>query len=105
MSNPAATGFGLNPQDELNDLRMSEKAMPLLEHVKKFCAEVVAPMAEKFDAMGEGRADRWSYVPGQLEQEREERGMLATRLTALLGERDLAVASLGWWSRRRYQRR
>lgn len=41
----------------------------------------------------------------QLEQEREERGMLATRLTALLAERDLAVASLGWWSRRRYQRR
>ena len=64
---PAATGFGLNPQDELNDLRMSERAMPLLEHVKRFCAEVVAPMAEKFDALGEGRADRWSYVPGQLE--------------------------------------
>lgn len=41
----------------------------------------------------------------QLEQEREERGLLTTRLTALLGERDLAVASLGWWSRRRYQRR
>ena len=36
---PAATGFGLNPQDELNDLRMSERAMPLLEHVKRFCAE------------------------------------------------------------------
>ena len=63
----SGSGFGLNEQDELNDLRLSDKAVPLLEHVKRFCAEVVAPMAEKFDAMGEGRADRWSYVPGQLE--------------------------------------
>jgi len=63
----AGVGFGLNPTDELNDLRMSEKALPLLEHVKRFCAETVAPMAEKFQRMGEGRADRWSYVPGQLE--------------------------------------
>lgn len=44
-------------------------------------------------------------IARQLDQEREERGLLATRLTALLSERDLAVASLGWWSRRRYQRR
>ena len=51
----------------LNDLRMSEKALPLLEHVKRFCAETVAPMAEKFDKLGEGRADRWSFAPGQLE--------------------------------------
>ena len=43
-------------------------------------------------------------VARRLDQEREERNLLATRLTALLGERDLAVASLGWWSRRRYQR-
>ncbi len=43
-------------------------------------------------------------VARQLDQEREERNLLATRLTALLSERDLAVASLGWWSRRRYQR-
>ena len=41
----------------------------------------------------------------QLDQEREERGLLTTRLAALLSERDLAVASLGWWGRRRYQRR
>jgi acyl-CoA dehydrogenase len=61
------TGFGLNPTDELNDLRMSEKALPLLAHVKKFIAETVDPMSEKFHALGEGRADRWSYVPGQLE--------------------------------------
>ena len=63
----ASVGFGLNPTDELNDLRMSAKALPLLEHVKRFCAETVAPMAEEFQRMGEGRADRWSYVPSQLE--------------------------------------
>ena len=61
------SGFGLNPQDDLNDLRMSEKSMPLLEHVRQFVKETVDPMSEKFFALGEGRADRWSYVPGQLE--------------------------------------
>ena len=68
MTRSTPTGsFGLNPQDELNDLRMSDKAVALLEHVKRFCAETVAPMAAKFEKLGEGRADRWSYVPGQLE--------------------------------------
>ncbi len=63
----ADTGFGLNPQDELNDLRMSEKALPLLEHVKRFIRETVDPMSVEFHKLGEGRADRWSYAPGQLE--------------------------------------
>ena len=58
---------GLNAFDELNDLRMSEGARPLYEHVKRFIAEHVAPMSEKFHELGEGREDRWSYVPGQLE--------------------------------------
>jgi len=61
------TGFGLNPLDDLHDLRMSEKAMPLLEHVKRFIKETVNPMSVKFHELGEGRADRWSYAPGQLE--------------------------------------
>jgi len=59
--------FGLNPEDDLNDLRMSPSAMPLLQHVKKFIAETVEPMAVEFYRLGEGRADRWSYAPGQLE--------------------------------------
>jgi acyl-CoA dehydrogenase len=46
---------------------MSEKATPLYEHVKRFVQETVAPMSEKFHQLGEGRADRWSYAPGQLE--------------------------------------
>src|SRR4051794_39039669 len=61
------SSFALNPQDELNDLRMSEKAVPLLNHVRRFIADVVEPMSEKFHALDEGKADIWSYAPGQLE--------------------------------------
>ncbi len=61
------TGFGLNPQDALNDLRMSEKAVPLLNKVKAFIKDVVEPMSEEFHRLGEGRPDIWQYAPGQLE--------------------------------------
>lgn len=61
------SSHGFNPMDELNDLRMSEEAMPLLQRVRAFARDEVAPMQEKFHKLGEGRKDRWSYVPGQLE--------------------------------------
>jgi acyl-CoA dehydrogenase len=61
------SSFALNPQDELNDLRMSEKALPLLNHVKRFIKEVVEPMSEEFHRLGEGNPNIWSYAPGQLE--------------------------------------
>jgi acyl-CoA dehydrogenase len=61
------SSFALNPQDELNDLRMSEKALPLLNHVKRFIKDVVEPMSEEFHRLGEGNPDIWSYAPGQLE--------------------------------------
>ncbi|MBL3704003.1 acyl-CoA dehydrogenase [Sulfitobacter sp. BDSS02] len=51
----------------MNDLRMSEKARPLLEAVIKHIAENVDPITEEFYRLGEGREDRWSYAPGQLE--------------------------------------
>ncbi|MGB0922332.1 MAG: acyl-CoA dehydrogenase family protein [Alphaproteobacteria bacterium] len=51
----------------MNDLRMSKEAQPLLEAVKKHIQENVIPIQEEFYRLGEGRADRWSYVPGQLE--------------------------------------
>ncbi|RYG04458.1 MAG: acyl-CoA dehydrogenase [Caulobacteraceae bacterium] len=63
----AQSSFKLNPMDELNDLRMSEKAMPLLEHVKRFIKETVQPMSEEFHRLGENKTDIWSYAPGQLE--------------------------------------
>ncbi len=63
----AQSSFNLNPQDELNDLRMSAKALPLLNHVKTFIAEVVNPMSEEFHRLGEGNPNIWSYAPGQLE--------------------------------------
>ncbi|HEX4302528.1 MAG TPA: acyl-CoA dehydrogenase family protein [Rhizomicrobium sp.] len=52
---------------EMNDLRMSPKAQPLLDAVRKHIADNVAPIAEEFYRLGEGRADRWSWAPGQLE--------------------------------------
>ena len=61
-------GMGdLTPQDTLNDLRMSDEAIPLLNHVKRFIKETVDPMYEEFQKLGEGHTDRWSFAPGQLE--------------------------------------
>ena len=53
--------------DDLFDLRMSEGARPLYEHVKKFVAEVVDPMSVKFHDLDKNKTDIWSYAPGQLE--------------------------------------
>ena len=52
---------------ELNNLAMSEEARPLLDAVKKHIAENVEPITEEFFSLGEGRTERWSYAPGQLE--------------------------------------
>ena len=49
------------------DLRMSEGVRPLYEAVKQFIADEVEPITEEFYRLGEGRADRWSWAPGQLE--------------------------------------
>ena len=51
----------------LYDLSMSEAALPLLDAVKKHIRENVEPITAEFYRLGEGRADRWSWVPGQLE--------------------------------------
>ena len=52
---------------DMYDLRMSDKAKPLYEAVKKFIAEEVEPHTAEFFRLGEGRADRWGYGEGQLE--------------------------------------
>ena len=52
---------------DLNNLTMSAEAEPLLDAVKKHIAENVAPITEEFYRLGEGREDRWSWAPGQLE--------------------------------------
>jgi acyl-CoA dehydrogenase len=60
----------LNTDDfggELYDLSISEGSRPLLTALQRFIAEQVVPMQEEFFALGEGRADRWSFAPGQLE--------------------------------------
>jgi acyl-CoA dehydrogenase len=60
----------LNTDDfggELHDLAMSESVRPLLDQVKSFITNEVEPVAEEFYRLGENRADRWSFAPGQLE--------------------------------------
>ena len=58
------TNIFTNP--EMNDLRMSEKARPLFDAVVRHINDNVVPIAEEFEALGKGRADRWSWAPGQL---------------------------------------
>jgi acyl-CoA dehydrogenase len=60
----------LNTDDfggELFDLSMSPGARPLLERVKAFIADEIEPVTAEYHALGEARADRWSFAPGQLE--------------------------------------
>jgi len=56
-----------NIDADLNNLTMSEEALPLLDAVTKHIKENVEPITEEFFRLGEGRADRWSWAPGQLE--------------------------------------
>lgn len=51
----------------MNNLEMSEDKKPLLAAVIKHIRENVDPITDEYYAMGEGRADRWSHAPGQLE--------------------------------------
>ena len=51
----------------LFDLSMSAAGQPLLDAVKKHIAENVDPITEEFYALNEGKEDRWSYSPRQLE--------------------------------------
>lgn len=52
---------------ELFNLAMSESSLPLYEGVKRHIREHVEPITEEFFRLGQGRADRWSFAPGQLE--------------------------------------
>jgi acyl-CoA dehydrogenase len=56
-----------DPFNEMNNLAMSEKARPLLEKVIQHIKENVDPITDEFYRLGEGRAERFSYAPGQLE--------------------------------------
>ena len=64
---PRHTPYTLNPNDALNDLRMSDKARPLYDHVIRFIADTVEPMTVQYLKAAEGKTDPWSFTPGQLE--------------------------------------
>jgi len=56
-----------NTEADLNNLTMSEEAIPLLERVKQHIAENVQPITEEFYALDAEKTDRWSWHPRQLE--------------------------------------
>ena len=58
---------GLETTPEMFDLRMSEEVRPLFDKVKAFIQDEVVPITAQYHQLAEGRADRWSYVDGQLE--------------------------------------
>src|SRR6202171_6159416 len=62
---PRMTSYALSPDDELNDLRMSDQVRPLYDHVRQFIRETVEPMSVEFYRHGENKTDRWSFTPGQ----------------------------------------
>jgi len=53
--------------DDLNNLVMSKEAQPLFDAVKKHIDENVAPIVEEFYSLEDGKEDRWSWHPRQLE--------------------------------------
>ena len=62
--------FSMDPSDPLNDLRMSEGARPLYEHVKRFIARDRRrrwPRSTRRWAQAAPATTRWTYAPGQLE--------------------------------------
>ncbi|MEH6405237.1 MAG: acyl-CoA dehydrogenase family protein [Sneathiella sp.] len=52
---------------ELFNLAMSEEAKPLLAALTKHIEENVAPITEEFFSLNEGKKDRWTWHPRQLE--------------------------------------
>ena len=52
---------------ELFNLAMSDEARPLLFALKKHIEENVAPITEEFFALNDGKQDRWTWHPRQLE--------------------------------------
>ena len=53
--------------NDMNNLVMSEQAQPLFDAVVKHIDENVAPIVEEFYALDEGKEDRWTWHPRQLE--------------------------------------
>lgn len=65
-------------------------------------AEKAQAIIERDKAVSEARADE---VRKQVTQERVERSLLGSRIGALEADREEAISSMGWLSRRRYERR
>jgi acyl-CoA dehydrogenase len=58
---------GLKRTPPMFNLQISDRALPLLEKVVAFIEAEIEPATAEFHRLGEGRDNRWSYGPGQLE--------------------------------------
>ncbi len=54
-------------EDDLHDLRMSAESRPLLEKVIRHVYDNCIPAEAEYERLGKGRAERFSFAPGQLE--------------------------------------
>ena len=61
------TSYDLNPDDDLNDLRMSAKGRPLYEHVRKFIAETVEPASVEYFRLAEQKTDPKHFATSELD--------------------------------------
>ena len=59
--------MALNMNPQLFELSMSEGALPLMDLVKKHCEENVSPIQEEYYSLQNGKKDRWSWHPRQIE--------------------------------------
>ena len=63
----ADTEVSMDTQNELNDLRMSDGAVPLYEHVKSFIKDVVNPVPRRTPAI-------WKFWSASARQSRKSAG-------------------------------
>lgn len=54
-------------EDDLHDLRMSPEARPLLDRVIRDINHHCLPAEAAYERLGQNRAERFSFAPGQLE--------------------------------------
>ena len=57
----------VDPSLKMNDLEMSEAAIPLFEAVKAHIRDHVDPITDEYFALAETLEDRWTFHPRQLE--------------------------------------
>lgn len=96
-----ARDLGRRNRELMNDME-AERAERERATAALSSAEKAQAILERDRDVAEARVDE---LRKQVDQDRLERSMLASRIGTLEADREDAITSMGWWSRRRYQRR